>query len=73
VFASPDLGATWVDRRAAPKGLTDLSPTAAGSGFATSRNGHDATLWSVGADGARFVKVPLPSWVANLGGPTSKS
>lgn len=73
VFASHDLGATWVDRGAAPVGLTDLSPTAGGSGFAMSRRGRDATLWSVGADGARFVKLLLPSWVANLGGPTSKS
>jgi hypothetical protein len=73
VFASHDLGAKWVDRGAAPKGLTDLSPTAGGAGFATSRSGHDATLWSVGADGARFVKLPLPSWVASLGGQTSKS
>jgi hypothetical protein len=67
VFASADGGQTWADRGTAPKNLTELAPGSAGSGFAVSRSGDDATLWSVGGGGTRFTPVPLPSWISTLG------
>ncbi|MCU1614878.1 MAG: Photosynthesis system assembly factor [Frankiales bacterium] len=71
VFSSADGGATWTKKGAAPAGLTDLSPTGAGRGFAAS-GGRHPSLWSVDGDGARFTRVPLPSWVAALGAATGE-
>jgi len=70
VFASGDDAATWADRGPAPTGLTDLTPTGGGVGFAASTGKHP-TLWSVGSDGAKFTAVPLPGWVATIGGQPS--
>ena len=69
VFASDDSGASWVDRRPAPHGLTALTPTGGGSGVAAS-GGHHPVMWSVTGDGTRFTTIPLPGWVATIGGPS---
>jgi hypothetical protein len=71
IFASSDRGATWSRRGSAPAGLTDLSPTGGGTGFAAS-GGRQPTLWAVTGDGARFTSVALPSWVATVGGTTGE-
>ncbi len=73
VFASNDSGQTWVDAGVTPPGLTDLSPTGNGAGFAASTASHGAILWSVTGDGARFTPLALPGWVARLGAQTSGS
>jgi hypothetical protein len=79
VFSSADGGASWSDRGAAPRGLTDLTPVGNGAGFAASRpskNGKPATeaiLWDVTGSGARFTARPLPGWVATLGAQMSTS
>ena len=65
-----DGGNEWVDRGPAPAGLTDLTPTGDGVGFAAS-TGKSATLWAVSADGASFKAVGLPGWVAAVGSQTS--
>ena len=70
VLASKDAGNEWVDRGPAPAGLTDLTPTGDGVGFAAS-TGKTATLWAVSADGASFNAVGLPGWVAAVGSQTS--
>jgi len=70
VLASNDAGNQWVDRGPAPAGLTDLTPTGDGVGFAASM-GKGATLWAVSADGASFKAVGLPAWVAAVGSQTS--
>lgn len=67
VFASTDGGHSWVNAGAAPPGLTDLSPTGHGAGFATSITSRGPKLWSVTGDGARFTLLALPSWVATVG------
>jgi hypothetical protein len=66
VVASGDGGLTWTTRGPAPAGLTDLSPTGGGTGYAASAGSHPR-LWSVGADGRRFTPIPLPGWTATLG------
>ncbi|MEP7021798.1 MAG: hypothetical protein ABI808_14225 [Pseudonocardiales bacterium] len=73
VFASSDAGATWLDAGAAPPGLTDLTPTGDGTGFAASTTSHGPTLWSVTADGAQFTSLELPGWVATLGSQMTNS
>lgn len=66
VFASSDGGATWTRKGPAPAGLTALSPTGGGTGFATS-GGRAAALWRVDGDGTSFTRVGIPAWVAALG------
>ena len=66
VYASSDGGRTWTASSAAPRGLTDLTPTGGGQGYAASR-GDAAVLWRVSGDGATFTRIGLPAWVAALG------
>jgi hypothetical protein len=67
VFVSNDAGASWVDAGRGPAGLTDLSPTGHGAGFAASETTGAATLWAVAGNGRRFTKLALPAWVATVG------
>lgn len=67
VFVSTDAGAGWVDAGRAPAGLTALSPTGHGAGFAASTAKGKATLWAVADNGTRFTKLALPTWVATVG------
>lgn len=73
VFASNDGGASWRNAGPTPDGLTDLAPTANGSGFAASTSSKGPTLWSVTDNGARFTPRALPGWVASLGAQMSTS
>lgn len=73
VFASHDGGVSWADNGPAPNGLTDLSPTGNGSGFAASTSSKGPVLWSVTDDGKRFTPRALPGWVASLGAQMSTS
>jgi hypothetical protein len=67
VYASHDGGLTWSRKGTAPAGLTDLSPTGGGSGYAASAGAHPR-LWAVASDGRRFTPIRLPSWTATIGG-----
>jgi hypothetical protein len=64
---SADGGTTWRDQGAAPPGVTALAPTGGGDGFAVS-GGSRPSVWRIDRDGARFTRIPLPGWVATLGG-----
>ena len=64
--SSEDAGRSWRDRGAAPDGLTDLTPTGQGDGFAAS-SGDPATLWAVADSGSSFRAITMPAWVARLG------
>ncbi len=66
VESSSDAGRHWSTGGAAPSGVTDLVVTGGGMGFAVS-GGQQPQLWRVTGDGAHFVPVPLPAWVARLG------
>jgi hypothetical protein len=66
IAASTDGGRQWSARGRAPADLTDLVPTGGGAGFAVS-GGARPQLWRFTGNGARFVPVPLPAWVARLG------
>jgi hypothetical protein len=67
VLASHDAGQTWSDEGDAPAGLDALAPTGDGGGFAVSRTGKGAVLWTVTDDGTTFRQRSLPGWVASLG------
>jgi hypothetical protein len=67
IYASSDGGGTWTAKGPAPRGLTDLSPTGGGRGFAAS-GGADPALWRVTGDGATATRLRLPAWVTSLGG-----
>lgn len=67
VETSTDDGRHWGTSGEAPAGLTDLEPTGGGAGFAVSGGAHPQ-LWRFTGNGTRFVPVPLPAWVAQLGG-----
>jgi hypothetical protein len=73
LFTSSDAGGHWTQRSAVPAGLSDLTPVAAGSGFATSRTSAGSTLWAVSENGERFTARPLPAWVATAGAQMSQS
>jgi hypothetical protein len=66
IVTSNDEGGHWNDRGQAPPGLSDLTPTGAGVGYAASDDGGPQ-LWRVTGAGSRFTRIPLPPWVANLG------
>lgn len=66
LVASTDGGATWRDRGVTPSDVTNLSPTGADSGYATSGGPHPG-LWRVTQAGARFTRIALPAWVASIG------
>ncbi len=67
VFVSEDAGVRWADAGRAPAGVTALSPTGGGAGFAASATGGKAALWAVAGNGTRFTKLALPGWVATVG------
>ncbi len=67
VQVSHDAGQHWHAGGTAPAALTSLAPTGSGSGFATS-GGDKPTLWRLSSGDTRFTRVPLPPWVAQLGG-----
>lgn len=64
---SSDSGRHWQARAGVPPAVTSLAPIAGGGGYATSA-GSTPTLWRVSADDLHFTRVPLPAWVAQLGG-----
>ena len=66
LYASSDGGRTWAAQGPVPAGLTDLTPTGGGDGFAASGGSHP-TLWAVSGNGRHFTPVELPAWVATLG------
>ncbi len=64
---SRDLGQHWQAGARVPPAVTSLAPIAGGGGYAASA-GSTPTLWRVSADDLHFTRVPLPGWVAQLGG-----
>jgi hypothetical protein len=66
IVTSNDEGGHWSDRGQAPSGLSDLTPTDDGVGYAASDDGSPK-LWRVTRDASRFARIPLPPWVATLG------
>jgi hypothetical protein len=66
IVTSNDEGGHWSARGQPPPGLSDLTPTGDGAGYAASDDGSPK-LWRVTGDGSRFTRIPLPPWVATLG------
>lgn len=66
IVTSNDEGEHWSDRGQAPRGLSDLTPTGGGVGYAASDDGSPQ-LWRVTGEGAQLTRIPLPPWVATLG------
>ena len=66
LVTSNDAGGHWSDEGRAPPGLSDLTPTGEGVGYAASDDGTPR-LWRVTGGGSRFTRIPLPEWVASLG------